>query len=54
MSANVTLAVALRVLRQLRHDPRTIALALAVPCMLMLILQQLFGRSSPLRATLRP
>lgn len=47
MSAHVTLAVALRVLRQLRHDPRTIALALAVPCMLMLILQQLFGRSSP-------
>ena len=47
MSAHVTIAVALRVLRQLRHDPRTIALALAVPCLLMLILQQLFGRSSP-------
>ncbi|MGH3127581.1 MAG: ABC transporter permease [Gaiellaceae bacterium] len=47
MSAHVTLAVALRVLRQLRHDPRTIALALGVPCMLMLLLQQLFGRNSP-------
>ena len=47
MSAKVTLAVALRVLRQLRHDPRTLALALVVPCMLELILQQLFGRDSP-------
>jgi ABC-2 type transport system permease protein len=47
VSANVTLAVALRVLRQLRHDPRTLALALVVPCMLELILQQLFGRDSP-------
>lgn len=47
MSAHVTLAVALRVLRQLRHDPRTIALALGVPFMLMLLLQQLFGRNSP-------
>ena len=47
MSAHVTFAVARRVLRQLLHDPRTIALALGVPCMLMLILQQLFGRNSP-------
>ena len=48
MSAKLTLAVALRVLRQLRHDPRTLALALVVPCMLELILQQLFGRDSPI------
>ena len=48
MSAQVTLAVALRVLGQLRHDPRTLALALVVPCMLELILQQLFGRDSPI------
>jgi ABC-2 type transport system permease protein len=47
VSPKVTLAVALRVLRQLRHDPRTLALALVVPCMLELILQQLFGRDSP-------
>ncbi len=47
MSARVTLAVALRVLRQLRHDPRTIVLVLVVPCMLELILQQLLGRNSP-------
>ena len=33
---------------QLRHDPRTLALALVVPCMLELILQQLFGRDSPI------
>jgi ABC-2 type transport system permease protein len=48
VSTQVTLAVARRVLRQLRHDPRTIALALAVPCMLELLLQQLFGRNSPI------
>ena len=47
MSWRITLAVALRVLRQLRHDPRTIALILVVPCALELILQQLFGRDSP-------
>jgi ABC-2 type transport system permease protein len=46
MSRRVTLAVAARVLRQLRHDPRTIALILVVPCMLMFILQKLFGRDS--------
>ena len=46
MSVQVTFAVTRRVLRQLRHDPRTIALLLVVPCMLMLILQQLFGRNS--------
>lgn len=43
----MTLSVAARVLRQLRHDPRTIALVLIVPCMLEFILQQLFGRDSP-------
>jgi ABC-2 type transport system permease protein len=47
VSLSVTLAVARRVLGQLRHDPRTLALALVVPCMLELILQQLFGRNSP-------
>ena len=48
MSVQITLAVARRVLGQLRHDPRTLALALVVPCMLELILQQLFGRDSPI------
>jgi ABC-2 type transport system permease protein len=46
MNASVTLAVALRVLQQLRRDPRTIALILAVPCVLEFLLQQLFGRHS--------
>jgi ABC-2 type transport system permease protein len=46
MNPRVTGAVALRVLRQLRRDPRTIALILVVPCVLELLLQQLFGRQS--------
>ena len=46
MSARVTRAVALRVLQQLRRDPRTIALIIAVPCVLEFLLQQLFGRDS--------
>jgi len=32
---------------QLRRDPRTIALIVGVPCVLMVLLQQLFGRHSP-------
>jgi ABC-2 type transport system permease protein len=47
VSVRITLAFALRVLRQLRHDPRTIVLILAVPCVLEVLLQQLFGRNSP-------
>ena len=48
MSPRTTRAVTLRVLEQLRRDPRTIALMLAVPCVLQLLLQQLFGRDSPI------
>jgi ABC-2 type transport system permease protein len=48
VSLRLTFAVAVRVLRQLRHDRRTLALILVVPCMLELILQQLFGRDSPI------
>ena len=47
MSGRVTAAVVRRVLEQLRRDRRTIALILAVPCVLELLLQQLFGRDSP-------
>ena len=47
MSPRVTAAVARRVLEQLRRDPRTIALIIAVPCVLEFLLQQLFGRNSP-------
>jgi ABC-2 type transport system permease protein len=39
MSARVTLAVARRVLLQLRHDPRTIALLLVVPCLLLILVR---------------
>jgi len=35
MSAALTLATASRVLRQIRHDRRTVALLLVVPCVLM-------------------
>jgi ABC-2 type transport system permease protein len=47
MSVRITRAVALRVLGQLRRDPRTIVLIVGVPCVLMVLLQQLFGRHSP-------
>ncbi|HXG77427.1 MAG TPA: ABC transporter permease [Gaiellaceae bacterium] len=42
MSARRTLATALRVLRQLRHDPRTVLLLLAVPCVLQALVHELF------------
>jgi ABC-2 type transport system permease protein len=35
MSATLTLATAVRVLRQVRHDRRTVALLLVVPCVLL-------------------
>jgi ABC-2 type transport system permease protein len=47
VSLRVTAAVTRRVLEQLRRDPRTIALILAVPCLLEVLLQQVFGRHSP-------
>ncbi|MFJ9667448.1 ABC transporter permease [Streptomyces sp. NPDC101219] len=40
-----TLATAGRVLRQLRHDPRTIALLLVVPCLMLLLLRYVFDGS---------
>ena len=42
MSTRVTMAVAARVLRQLRRDPRTIALLLVVPPVLLTILKYAF------------
>lgn len=42
MSAHGTGATALRVLRQIRHDPRTIALLLVVPAALLLLLYWVF------------
>ena len=42
MTRRVTLATAARVLAQLRRDPRTLALLLVVPCVLMTILRYAF------------
>ena len=42
MSISVTLATAVRVLSQLRRDPRTIALLLVVPCALVTLLKYMF------------
>ncbi|MFI2372503.1 ABC transporter permease [Streptomyces sp. NPDC018833] len=42
MNSARTLATAARVLRQLRHDPRSIALMLLVPCVMLLLLRYVF------------
>ena len=42
MTPRVTLATALRVLTQLRRDPRTLALIVLVPCLLVTLLRYLF------------
>ncbi|MFD6924273.1 ABC transporter permease [Streptomyces sp. NPDC059944] len=41
-----TTATASRVLRQLRHDPRTIALMILVPCVMLFLLRYVFDGSS--------
>lgn len=45
MNAYRTFATAARVLRQLRHDPRSIALMLLVPCVMLLLLRYVFDGS---------
>ncbi|MER5951929.1 ABC transporter permease [Streptomyces sp. NPDC001904] len=45
MNIHRTTATATRVLRQLRHDPRTIALMLLVPCLMLLLLRYVFDGS---------
>ena len=42
MSARTTAATAQRVLRQIRHDPRTVALLLVVPAFLLVLLRHVF------------
>jgi hypothetical protein len=42
MSVRVTAATARRVLWQIRHDPRTVALLLVVPCVLLVLLRYVF------------
>jgi len=43
MSVRITLATAARVLEQIRHDPRTIALLLVVPGLLLALLHEMLG-----------
>lgn len=43
MSAGVTLATAVRVLRQLRRDPRTLVLLFGVPCLLVWLLREVLA-----------
>ena len=45
MTPRITLATALRVLTQLRRDPRTIALLLVVPPALLTLLRYVLGES---------
>ncbi|TQK52685.1 ABC-2 type transport system permease protein [Streptomyces sp. SLBN-118] len=45
MSTSRTLATAARVLRQLRHDPRSIALMVFVPCLMLFLLRYVFDGS---------
>lgn len=40
-----TTATATRVLRQLRHDPRTIALMILIPCLMLVLLRYVFDGS---------
>src|SRR6478735_2939716 len=46
MSLRIAAATAARVLRQLRHDPRTIALVLVVPAVLVTLVKYVFAGSS--------
>ncbi|MGW6458836.1 ABC transporter permease [Streptomyces sp. NPDC055078] len=45
MTAARTLATAARVLHQLRHDPRSIALMILVPCVMLFLLRYVFDGS---------
>jgi ABC-2 type transport system permease protein len=61
MSARRTAATAHRILLQLRHDPRTVALMLIVPCVLMTLVRymyegqpEVFDRIGPMLLALFP
>lgn len=45
LNASRTTATAARVLRQLRHDPRTIALMILIPCVMLFLLRYVFDGS---------
>ncbi|NIH79318.1 ABC transporter permease [Amycolatopsis viridis] len=46
MNPAITLATARRVLTQLRHDPRTVVMLVAVPAVLMLLLRYVFNSAA--------
>ena len=46
MSPRRTFATSLRVLRQLRHDPRTLGLIFFVPCILLILVKYIFEGQS--------
>ncbi|WP_431996016.1 ABC transporter permease [Streptomyces griseoflavus] len=46
LNAARTTATAARVLRQLRHDPRTVALMILVPCLMLFLLRYVFDGSA--------
>jgi ABC-2 type transport system permease protein len=54
VNASITLAVARRVLLQLRRDRRTVALLLLVPCALLVLLWWMFDRDAATFNTLGP
>ena len=45
LNASRTAATAARVLRQLRHDPRTIAMMILIPCVMLFLLRYVFDGS---------
>ena len=45
MTPRITLAVAVRVLTQLRRDPRTIGLLLVLPCLLITLMWWIYQDS---------
>lgn len=53
MSARMTLATAARVLRQVRHDPRTVVLIMLLPCLLIGLVAWMFD-GTPVLDTIGP
>jgi ABC-2 type transport system permease protein len=54
VSITRTLSTTRRVIRQLRHDPRTIALIMVVPCLLIIILRYMLDGERPRFNALAP
>ncbi|MGC8461148.1 MAG: ABC transporter permease [Candidatus Dormibacteria bacterium] len=54
MSIHRIFATAIRVLRQLQHDPRTVGLILIVPCALLAIMKYIFQDNRPLFDSVAP